>query len=108
MQVVDKLPASLLGNLHHIQGFVASFIAPSVTFSAAKLGVSDSLDEQTCQKTFGQSKEVRREVVRLQGLWQRGEDTRCVISSFCFLVGGFDSDEMFFVLWFLANDSGRD
>lgn len=78
MQVVDKLPASLLGNLHHIQGFVASFIAPSVTFSAAKLGVSDSLDEQTCQKTFGQSKEVRREVVRLQGLWQRGEDTSAI------------------------------
>lgn len=80
MQVVVKLPTSILGNLHHIQGFVAGYIAPSVSFSAAKLGVSESLDEETCQRIFGMSAEMREQVVKLQGSWQRGEDTRSVIS----------------------------
>lgn len=78
MQVVDKLPTSVLGKLHHVQGFVASYIAPSVTFSAAKLGVSESLDEETCSRTFGMDSETRDKVVKLQGWWQRSEDTRLV------------------------------
>lgn len=90
MQVVVKLPTSILGNLHHIQGFVAGYIAPSVSFSAAKLGVSEALDEETCQRIFGMSAEMREQVVKLQGLWQRGEDTRSVISlSISFLFFGF-------------------
>lgn len=79
MQVVDKLPTSVLGKLHHVQGFVAGYIAPSVSFSAAKLGVSDSLDEETCQRTFGMNTQTRERVVKLQVLWQRGEDTRFVL-----------------------------
>lgn len=86
MQVVDKLPTSLLGNLHHVQGFVASYIAPSITFSAAKLGVSESLDEETCSRVFGMSKETREKVVKLQQQWQRNEGTRSVLTSLCFLV----------------------
>lgn len=78
MQVVDKLPASWVGNLHHVQGFVASYIAPSVTFSAAKLGVSESLDEDTCQRVFGMDVQTREKVVKLQQQWQRSEDTRSV------------------------------
>lgn len=76
MQVVDKLPSSWVGNLHHIQGFVAGYIAPSISFSAAKLGVSESLDEETSQRVFGVSTETRKEVEKLQGKWQRCEDTR--------------------------------
>ncbi|KAI4740458.1 hypothetical protein E4T50_09105 [Aureobasidium sp. EXF-12298] len=78
MQVVVKLPTSILGNLHHIQAFVAGYIAPSVSFSAARLGVSEALDEETCQRIFGMSAEMREQVVKLQGLWQRGEDTSAI------------------------------
>lgn len=87
MQVVDKLPASWIGNLHHMQGFVAIYIAPSVTFSAAKLGVSESLDEETCRRTFGMNVQTRQKVVKLQQQWQRSEDTRYVSLFFFFFFG---------------------
>ncbi|KEQ75219.1 hypothetical protein M436DRAFT_25653, partial [Aureobasidium namibiae CBS 147.97] len=73
-QVIDKLPASWVGNLHRIQSFVNSYIAPSLAFSSAKLGVKPSLTEQESQRSHGMEAKTWDEVGKLQQKWRGMED----------------------------------
>lgn len=81
MQVVDKLPASLVGNLHHIQSFVNNWIAPSIAFSSAKMGVKPSLAGKKSQTAYGMDAETWDEVGKLQQRWRGMEDMRYVFAS---------------------------
>ncbi|KAI4725807.1 hypothetical protein E4T49_06410 [Aureobasidium sp. EXF-10728] len=74
MRIVNTLPSSWLANLHTIQGLVARYIAPSLSFSAAKLGIEEKLDEDLCQTVYGTDAETWEQVERLQQIWQREED----------------------------------
>jgi hypothetical protein len=80
MQVVDKLPSSWIGNLHHILSFVNGYITPSLAFSSAKMGVKGSLTEDESQKWYGMDADTWDEVEKLQGKWQGREDMRFVLS----------------------------
>jgi len=75
-QVIDKLPASWVGNLHHIQSFIGNYITPSLAFSSAKLGVQPSLTEQESLSAYGMEARTWDEVGRLQMKWRGGEDMR--------------------------------
>jgi hypothetical protein len=76
MQVVDKLPTSWIGNFHHMHSFVGNWVAPSIAFSSAKMGVKPSLSEEESQKWYGMSTAVWDEVGKLQMKWQGKEDMR--------------------------------
>jgi hypothetical protein len=80
MQVVDKLPFSWVGNFHHIHSFISTYIAPSLAFSSAKMGVRGSLTDEECLRLYGMSRDIWDEVGRLQGQWQGREDVRFVLS----------------------------
>ncbi|KAI4735399.1 hypothetical protein E4T50_14090 [Aureobasidium sp. EXF-12298] len=77
-QVIDKLPASWVGNFHHIHSFIGSYIAPSLAFSSAKMGVMPTLEEEECQRIYGVDTRVWDEVGKLQQKWQGKEDMRYV------------------------------
>jgi hypothetical protein len=76
MQVVDKLPTSWIGNFHHMHSFVGNWVAPSITFSSAKMGVKPSLSGEESQKWYGMTAVVWDEVGKLQMKWQGKEDMR--------------------------------
>jgi hypothetical protein len=78
MQVVDKLPSSWVGNLHHILSFVNNYMTPSLAFSSATIGVKGSLTEEECLRYYGMSVGIWDEVEMLQGKWQGREDMRYV------------------------------
>jgi hypothetical protein len=79
MQVVDKLPSSWIGNLHHILSFVNGYITPPLAFSSAKMGGKGSLTEEECVRYYGMNADTWDEVERLQGKWQGREDMRFVL-----------------------------
>lgn len=79
-QVIDKLPASWVGNLHHIQSFIGNYITPSLAFSSARLGVQPSLTEEQSQNAYGMEAKTWDEVGRLQQKWRGMEDMRLVLS----------------------------
>ncbi|THY13804.1 hypothetical protein D6D01_08267 [Aureobasidium pullulans] len=75
MQVVDKLPSSLVGSLHHITSFIGGYIAPSIQFSSGMMGiVTDDLAEDECMSCYGMSSKTWAEVCKLQGKYVRLED----------------------------------
>jgi hypothetical protein len=93
MQVVDKLPSSWIGNLHHIHSFVGNWVAPSIAFSSARMGVKPSLSEEESQKWYGMSAAVWDEVGKVQMKWQGREDMRYVLFSFFTLPNMMQSGE---------------
>lgn len=82
MQVVDKLPTSWIGNFHHMHSFVGNWVAPSIAFSSAKMGVKPSLSGEESQKWYGMNAAVWDEVGKVQMKWQGKEDMRYVLFSF--------------------------
>jgi hypothetical protein len=80
MQVVGKLPSSWVGNLHNILSFINGYIAPSLAFSSAKMGVKGSLTDEECQEWYGMDADTWDEVMTLQGKWQGKEYMRFVFS----------------------------
>lgn len=57
---------------------MGSYIAPSLAFSSAKLGVKPSLSEEKSQKYYGMSARAWDEVGKLQMKWRGEEDMRYV------------------------------
>jgi hypothetical protein len=76
MQVVDKLPSSWIGNFHHMHSFIGNWVAPSIAFSSAKMGVKASLLEEESQRLYGMSASTWDEVGKVQVKWQGKEDMR--------------------------------